>query len=71
VWRFGVLAFIIVRSVALSCTRLRRGAHHREHAGVELAERLLAGYLAMPYAFHTRRGSSELIRNTFSATGAR
>lgn len=65
----GVLAFIVVRSVALSARAYVEG-RIIEHAGVELAERLLAGYLAMPYAFHTRRGSSELIRNTFSATGA-
>lgn len=32
--------------------------------GARLSARLHAGYLAMPYAFHLRRNSSDLIRNT-------
>jgi len=35
---------------------------------VEVSDRMLAGYLAMPYLFHTRRSSSELIRNTFRSS---
>ena len=35
--------------------------------GARLASRLMAGYLALPYAFHLQRSSSELIRNTNSA----
>lgn len=34
-----------------------------QNAGVRLATRLLRSYLDMPYAFHLRRNSSELIRN--------
>lgn len=34
-----------------------------ENAGAALSARLLRGYLDMPYAFHTRRNSAELIRN--------
>jgi ATP-binding cassette subfamily C protein len=33
----------------------------------ELARRLLAGYLAVPYAFHLRRNSADLIRNVSSS----
>jgi ATP-binding cassette, subfamily B, bacterial PglK len=63
----GVLAFIVVRSVALAVRAYVEG-RIIARTGVELADRLLSGYLAMPYAFHTRRGSAELIRNTFAAT---
>jgi ATP-binding cassette, subfamily B, bacterial PglK len=63
----GVLAFIVVRSVALAVRAYIEG-RIIARTGVELADRLLSGYLAMPYAFHTRRGSAELIRNTFAAT---
>jgi ATP-binding cassette subfamily C protein len=38
-----------------------------EHAGARLSARLLEGYLAMPYAFHLRRNSSELVRNAFDS----
>jgi ABC-type multidrug transport system fused ATPase/permease subunit len=37
-------------------------------AGVEISDRLLAGYLAMPYPFHTRRNTAEMVRNAFTAT---
>jgi ABC-type multidrug transport system fused ATPase/permease subunit len=36
------------------------------NTGVELSGRLLAGYLRMPYVFHLRRSSSELIRNAYT-----
>jgi ATP-binding cassette subfamily C protein len=38
-----------------------------EIAGARLSTRLLEGYLAMPYAFHLRRNSSELVRNAFDS----
>jgi ATP-binding cassette subfamily C protein len=38
-----------------------------ENAGARLSTRLLEGYLAMPYAFHLRRNSSELVRNAFDS----
>ena len=37
-------------------------------AGVEISDRLLAGYLAMPYPFHTRRNTAEMVRNGFTVT---
>ena len=33
-----------------------------------IAGRMLEGYLAMPYLFHTQRSSAELIRNTYQGT---
>lgn len=36
-----------------------------ENAGARLATQLLDGYLSMPYEFHLRRNSSELIRNSY------
>jgi ATP-binding cassette subfamily C protein len=38
-----------------------------EKAGARLSTRLLDGYLAMPYAFHLQRNSSELVRNAFDS----
>lgn len=37
-------------------------------ASVEVAERLLDGYLAMPYRFHVARNSAELVRNAYVNT---
>ena len=37
-------------------------------AGVEMSDRLLSGYLAMPYQFHTRRNTAEMVRNAFNVT---
>jgi ATP-binding cassette subfamily C protein len=36
--------------------------------GVEVSERMLSGYLSLPYLFHTRRNSADLIRNTYQST---
>jgi ATP-binding cassette, subfamily B, bacterial PglK len=36
-----------------------------ENAGARLATRLLQGYLAMPYSFHLKRNSAELVRNSY------
>ena len=56
-------AFFLVRGVLylLQSYARSRAAHN---AGATLSNRLFAGYLALPYAFHLRRNSSELIRNT-------
>ena len=37
-------------------------------ASVEVAERLLDGYLGMPYRFHISRNSAELVRNAYVNT---
>lgn len=36
-----------------------------QNTGVMLADRLVDGYLSMPYEFHLQRNSSELIRNAY------
>lgn len=38
-----------------------------QNAGVRLSVSLLHGYLRMPYEFHLRRNSSELIRNAYTS----
>ncbi len=62
-----VLVFFALRGVALV---MRAYVEQRitTTATVEVAERLLAGYLAMPYRFHTSRNSAELVRNAYVNT---
>ena len=36
-----------------------------ENTGVLLADRLVSGYLSMPYEFHLQRNSAELVRNAY------
>ena len=60
-------AFFVVRGfVHVGERYLQNRVGH--NAGARLASRLMAGYLSMPYAFHLRRNSSELIRNANAAT---
>lgn len=59
----AVAGFFIVRGAVIvgqSYVQFRTA----EVVGSGLSARLLAGYLAMPYAFHLQRNSAELIRNT-------
>jgi ABC-type multidrug transport system fused ATPase/permease subunit len=37
-------------------------------AGAQLSNRMVRGYLSMPYQFHLQRNSAELIRNSYNAT---
>jgi ATP-binding cassette, subfamily B, bacterial PglK len=62
-----VLAFFALRGVAL-VTRAYIEQRIVTGAAVEVAERLLAGYLSMPYRFHVARNSSELMRNAYVNT---
>lgn len=57
-------AFLIVRSLAFLFQQYALG-RVAENTGVILADRLFEGYLSMPYEFHLRRHSSELIRNAY------
>lgn len=62
-----VLVFFALRGIALvarACLEQRIVTA----ASVEVAERLLAGYLTMPYRFHVARNSSELMRNAYVNT---
>jgi ATP-binding cassette, subfamily B, bacterial PglK len=38
-----------------------------QNAGAQVASRLVRGYMAMPYLFHTQRNSAELVRNAFDS----
>ncbi|MCH8062420.1 MAG: ABC transporter ATP-binding protein [Chloroflexi bacterium] len=62
-----IFAFFMVRSVVTV------GAKYVENrvafnAGAQLANTLVAGYLAWPYSVHLRRNTAELIRNGHTAT---
>lgn len=62
----AVAVFFVVRGlvvIAQSYVQYRVA----ENAGARVSTRLLEGYLSMPYAFHLKRNSSELIRNAFDS----
>jgi ATP-binding cassette, subfamily B, bacterial PglK len=61
----GVAVFFVARA-GLTLGKTYVTVRVLENAGARLSRRLAAGYLAMPYAFHLRRNSSELIRNAYS-----
>lgn len=59
-------AFFIARaSVHIAEIYVQNRVAH--NAGARLAAKLVRGYLAMPYAFHLSRTSSDLIRNSHGA----
>jgi ABC-type multidrug transport system fused ATPase/permease subunit len=59
-----VAGFFVARAAVLVAQAY---VQHRiaENAGARLSGDLLEGYLAMPYTFHLRRNSAELIRNAY------
>lgn len=65
----GVMgAFFLLRAVAqISISYAQQRVAQRE--GARLANKLTAGYLALPYAFHLRRNTADLIRNVNGAVG--
>ena len=58
---FSAVYFLIRAGVFLLQTYLQHRTAH--DTGVNLSTRLLRGYLSMPYSYHLRRNSAELIRN--------
>ena len=62
-----VMVFFVVRGVVL-VGRAYVETRLVTAAGVEVSDRLLAGYLSMPYPFHTRRNTAEMVRNGFTIT---
>jgi ATP-binding cassette, subfamily B, bacterial PglK len=67
VWVAGaVVVFFLFRSV-LVLGQLYLHDRLAHNAGARLAVRVLTAYLAMPYALHVRRNSSELIRNAYES----
>jgi hypothetical protein len=63
----AVLAFFVIRGGVI-VTRAYIESRLVTAAGIEVADRLLAGYLAMPYRIHTQRNTAELVRNAFTST---
>jgi ATP-binding cassette, subfamily B, bacterial PglK len=59
----GVAVFFVVRA-AVVLTQRYWETRTTQLTGVDLSTRLLKRYLRLPYAFHLRRNSSELIRNS-------
>ena len=60
-----VVAGFFVARAALLVAQSYLQSRVTENASADLAARLVAGYLAMPYPFLLKRNSAELIRNTF------
>ena len=60
-----VVAGFFVARAALLVAQSYLQSRVTENASADLATRLVAGYLAMPYPFLLKRNSAELIRNTF------
>jgi ATP-binding cassette, subfamily B, bacterial PglK len=58
-----VAVFFVVRSLIMLGQQYYQ-SRATQLAGVDLSSRLFAHYLRLPYSFHLRRNSSELIRNT-------
>ena len=64
----GAGLFFIVRAVIVLAQRYYE-ARTLQTTGVDLSTRLLQRYLRLPYSFHLRRNSSELIRNANDSVG--
>ena len=63
----AMAAFFLIRAGAyllLSYVQNRTSFN----ASVDLADRLLSGYLAAPYSLHTQRNSAELVRNAHESS---
>ncbi|WP_052667103.1 ABC transporter ATP-binding protein [Nitriliruptor alkaliphilus] len=58
----GVAAFFLVRAVIVLGQRYYE-TRTTQLTGVDISVRLLQRYLRLPYSFHLRRNSAELIRN--------
>lgn len=59
----GVAVFFVVRALVVLGNRYHQD-RVAQMTGVALSTRLLERYLRLPYSFHLRRNSSQLIRNT-------
>jgi ATP-binding cassette, subfamily B, bacterial PglK len=60
-------AFFLARSVVIVASEYVQ-ARVAQNAGAQVANRLVEGYLAMPYIFFAQRNSSELVRNAFDSS---
>lgn len=64
----AVAGFFVIRAVAILGQRFYQ-SWTAQTAGVEISVRLLRRYLRLPYSFHLRRNSSEMIRNASESVG--
>lgn len=62
----GIGLFFVLRG-ALQVVQTHLQHRVSFNAGVRLGTRLVRGYLAMPYPYHLRHDSSELVRNAISS----
>ena len=60
--------FVIRAGVRVGAAYVEARVAH--NAGARLSNRLVAGYLSLPYVFHLKRNSAELIRNAHQAVQA-
>lgn len=58
---FTAVFFVLRGALYVSQSYVQHRVAHQ--AGVRISERMLRGYLRMPYAWHLRRNSAEMIRN--------
>ena len=63
----AIVGFFVLRAVLLVSRAYLEG-RIISSVTVDVGQRMLAGYVAMPYAFHTQHSSSDLVRNTFDST---
>jgi ATP-binding cassette subfamily C protein len=63
----GMAAFFVLKGL-LVFTQTYAQERVAENTGARVGSRLFEGYLGMPYVFHIRHNSSELIRNASWAT---
>lgn len=64
----AVAVFFVVRAV-ITLFQVYAQGRVTQNAGARLADRLLRGYLAMPYEWHLVRDPAELFRNAFATVG--
>lgn len=64
----GGLATFFILKAGLAFLEVYTRERVAENTGARIGSRLFAGYLRMPYLFHIRHNSSELIRNASWAT---
>lgn len=62
----AVGAFFVIRGFALIGQEYIR-ARIVQNAGAQVAQRLVEGYLCLPYLEHTKRNSAEFVRNGFDS----
>lgn len=60
----GVAAYFLLRAIVLLAQKYVQNRLVANSSAL-LAGELLDGYLSMPYLFHTRKSSAELVRNTY------